>query len=499
MESRDSSSASTNGGDDPADDPTLVSRGLTIADVLGVGGSAIVYRAHDSRHGRDVAIKILRAGAGFEAARERFAKEVRVAAGLRHPHILPLFDSGTLRDGRVFAVMPVAHGRPLRAVIDEAPLAVGDAIRLTREIAEALAYIHARGYVHRDIKPENILVEDSHAVLTDFGIATLTNAPPAPAGASATNVNVDSLRLTQDGKAVGTLQYISPEALRGERSVDGRTDVYALGLVLYEMLIGRLPFTARTPDELVEQREDTALSTRAAGRNDVPRELDAVIARATAIDPDQRFASARALADALSRLSVESRSSHLIRAVRDPDWRLLVLAAGLLLSIAGGVFVLRARRTVMLDPGRAVVADLANDTGDPTLSDIGLLAGNVISGALTSHTRLTVVNANLTLPSKQRPRLPPADSALARQTRELVQQARAGIVITGAYYRRGSALELVAEVTDTRSGRLLGVVGPIRTQASQPDAALRVIADSITAIVRRRYAPPDVAHATTTR
>ncbi len=493
VESRDFSR-----GSDDADlealraDPALIALGLVIVDVLGKGGTAIVYRARDERHGRDVAVKIMRRTPGFPNAAARFRQEVQVAAGLRHAHILPLIDSGSLQDGRLFAVMPVARGRPLSAMIREGPLTIVDAVRLTRETAEALAHIHESGFVHRDVKPENILVEGGHAVLTDFGIAAPLSSLVANddfRGADWWKPSEPIDRLTPTGGAVGTLHYMGPESFRAEGPIDGRVDVYALGIVLYEMLAAERPFDAASPSQLIRRVTNDALPSIRKHRTDVPRELEAVIRRSTAAKPADRYASASAMAIALAHVPMGGsqagqRAASLDR--RPLSFALIVVLAAMII----GFYVWdHARKDSVLDPNRVVVADLVNDTNDSTLANIGVLAGDVITVALTAGTRLTVVNSTIALPSQQQT-VPPVDSIPAGKTRALIASTRAGLVVTGAYLRVDSDLQLLAEVTDTRSGRVLGAVGPIRGSVQHPEPSLRVLADSVVAILHRRHEPP---------
>src|SRR5712691_9101040 len=200
---------------------------------LGRGGMATVYLARDLRHGRPVAIKVLRPEIAATLGPERFLREIDTAARLTHPHILPLHDSGEAA-GFLFYVMPYVEGESLRDRLSrEKQLPLGDALQIAREVADALSYAHSHDVVHRDIKPENILFEAGHAVVTDFGIARAITA----AGGET---------LTGTGIAVGTPAYMSPEQLAGGEHVDGRTDVYSLGCVLYEMLAGEPPFTGPT-------------------------------------------------------------------------------------------------------------------------------------------------------------------------------------------------------------------------------------------------------------
>jgi serine/threonine-protein kinase len=252
---------------------------------LGRGGMAVVYLARDTRHERRVAIKVVLEdlGGGPEVT-DRFLREIRTTAQLHHPHILPLYDSGEA-GGLLYYVMPFVEGESLRERLErEGPLAVGEAVRIAREVADALAFAHERGVVHRDIKPENILLAAGHAAVADFGIARAADAA--------------GLRLTQTGMAVGTPVYMSPEqATAGE--VDGRADLYALGCVLYEMLAGRPPFAGPTAQAVMARHTTDPAAPLRTVRPEVPEALEAVVVRALAKLPVDRWATGRELADAL--------------------------------------------------------------------------------------------------------------------------------------------------------------------------------------------------------
>ena len=208
---------------------------------LGRGGMAIVYLAEDLKHGRRVAIKVLRPELAHELGVDRFLREIRIAAGLSHPNILSVFDSGEA-DDLLYFVMPYVAGETLRDRLrKEGALPLDEAVRVTGEIGEALDRAHEAGIVHRDIKPGNILVESGHALVADFGVARAVDA----AGGE---------RLTRTGVAVGTPTYISPEQLSGDREEDARSDVYSLACLAYEMLAGAPPFSGSSPRERSRRR-----------------------------------------------------------------------------------------------------------------------------------------------------------------------------------------------------------------------------------------------------
>ena len=254
---------------------------------LGSGGMATVYLAHDLKHDRDVAIKVLHPDLGAALGGERFLSEIRTTARLQHPHILPLLDSGEA-DGLLYYVMPVVTGETLRARLErERQLPIPDAVRIAREVAQALDYAHRQGVIHRDIKPENVLLHDGSALVADFGIALAVQS----AGGQ---------RMTQTGLSLGTPQYMSPEQAMGERTIDARTDQYALGAVTYEMLTGDPPFAGSSVQAIVAKvlsEKPTPIRTL---RDTVPAHVEAAVLAALAKLPADRFASTDAYARALA-------------------------------------------------------------------------------------------------------------------------------------------------------------------------------------------------------
>ncbi len=264
--------------------------------LLGEGGMATVYLARDRRHGRPVALKVLRDELAATVGTERFLHEVQVAASLQHPHILPLYDSGEAQ-GVLFYVMPWIDGESLRErLLREERLSMLDAVRIAREAAEGLAYAHRQGVVHRDVKPENVLLQDGHTLIADFGIARAIGA--APTG-----------KLTRPGVVMGTPEYMSPEQAAGEAQLDGRTDVYSLGCVLYEMLAGLPPFQGRSATTLLARHSLEQVPSLTIVRTTIPPELEDTVLRALAKIAADRYTMAE-LAEALRQLEAELPSRH---------------------------------------------------------------------------------------------------------------------------------------------------------------------------------------------
>src|SRR5512134_3119616 len=254
---------------------------------LGAGGMATVYLAHDVRHDRRVALKVLRPELSAILGSQRFLAEIKTTANLQHPHILSLFDSGEA-EGLVFYVMPYVEGETLRDRLKrEHQLPVDDAVRIAREVADALDYAHQHGVVHRDIKPENILLHGGHALVADFGIAL------------AASRSEGGTRMTETGMSLGTPHYMSPEQAMGEREITPKADIYALGCVLYEMLTAEPPFVGPTAQAIIARVMTEEPRSLTLQRRTIPPHVEAAVRTALEKLPADRFASAAAFASAL--------------------------------------------------------------------------------------------------------------------------------------------------------------------------------------------------------
>ena len=320
---------------------------------LGAGGMATVYLAEDPKHHRKVAIKVLKSELAAAIGSDRFLREIEITANLRHPHILPLYDSGEA-DGLLYYVMPRVEGESLAARLDrEKQLPLQDALQITREVADALSYAHSHGVIHRDIKPENILLESGHAVVADFGIARAITA----AGGE---------KLTETGITVGTPLYMSPEQASGSAELDGRSDEYSLGCVLYQMLAGQPPFTGPTVESVVHQHLAAEARPITQLRGAVPPAVADALARTLAKAPADRFTPVGRLIEALEQ------AERLAPTAPQPRRRGAVAAAIGIVLLMGGGFVLTRRGPHLVTLGRR--AQVTLDPGlelDPALSPDG--------------------------------------------------------------------------------------------------------------------------------
>ena len=349
---------------------------------LGRGGMATVYLARDLRHRRRVAIKVLHPELGALLGPRRFRREIETAANLSHPHILPLHDSGRVPvgesaagedEGLLYYVMPYVSGESLRARLRrEGRLAVPDALRVVREVADALDYAHRHGVVHRDVKPENILLdEDGHALVADFGIARADHHEAAGVAGGVPGVGSDAT-LTERGRVIGTPAYMSPEQARGRHDLDGRSDQYSLACVAFELLAGAAPFAGTSAEQLAA-RPTQAPASLAERRPDLPPAADAVLARALALAPDARFDTTSAFAETLAASILDVASPHAPipgtaldstkpESVRPSRRRTLAVAAGLAAGVAiVATLVVRgtpAPRAPPAPPGPPVLAVL---------------------------------------------------------------------------------------------------------------------------------------------
>src|SRR3989454_9276198 len=260
---------------------------------IGRGGMATVYVAQDLKHHRPVAVKVLHPDLAANLGPERFLREIQIAARLQHPHILPLYDSGQ-GAGLLYYVMPYVEGESLRRRLErEKRLPVDDALEIARAVAAALDYAHRHHVVHRDIKPENVMLHEGEAMVTDFGIAKAVS----PAAATS---------LTQTGMAVGTPAYMSPEQASGEIELDGRSDVYSLGCLVFEMLAARTPYTGPTAQAIIAHAFTDPVPALRAFREAVPEWVEHAVAKALAKDPADRYATAAQFGQALSGSDVTS-------------------------------------------------------------------------------------------------------------------------------------------------------------------------------------------------
>ncbi|MBL0179832.1 MAG: protein kinase [Gemmatimonadetes bacterium] len=424
----------------------------TLGETLGVGGTAAVFLAHESKHDRRVVLKVLQPGLAAAIGPTRFLEEVRITARLSHPHILPLLDSGEV-DGLLFYAMPYLGGETLRErLARDGALPLTEAVGLLRDIAAALAHAHSAGVIHRDLKPENVLSVGAHAYLLDFGIAKL-------------EADVESVSVTHPGFAIGTPGYMAPEQAAGQ-AVDHRADLYAWGLLAREILTG-----GRSAAPLGEQRPD------------LPRSLVALVEACLAIDPAERPATASSLVAALDGL---------VAPVRERSWtRRLVPFAAVGAVVFAAVMARREPPSSAALVGPIAVTPLVNETGDSTLSGWGRLAGDWVTQGLHEASLLAVVPwPSILLAAEQHAKSGAPD--LAATVRE---ETGAALVVSGSYYRTGDSLRFQVSITDMRDGRLVAAIPPVVVVKDSAASAVRELRDRVMgalAVALDERMPPEV-------
>jgi serine/threonine-protein kinase len=439
---------------------------------VGAGGMATVYLAEDLRHHRRVALKVLKPELSEVLGAERFLKEIAVTAGLQHPHILPLFDSGEVPaadpgtgggeltgPSLLYYVMPFVEGESLRARLDrEKQLPLDTALDLARQVAGALDYAHRQGVVHRDIKPENVLIHDGQALVADFGIALAVSE----AGGS---------RLTQTGLSIGSPQYMSPEQATGERDIDARSDVYSLACVLYEMLAGDPPFGGSTVQAMLARKLTGGVPSLRPVRDTVSPGLDRVVAKGLATVPADRYASMAVFAGALAHPAAGPKSAGVNRrkALRIGVGAVAVASAGAILWTVG-----RGPVTSWLSPpprfARVAILPLGNRTGDSTSNYVADGLTETLIADLARLENVDVISLASVLGYRAAPK--PVD-AIAR---ELGVEA----VVEGSMHRRDGRLRVEVRLL-TPDG-----ASPAADTLERPAGEVALLAtDMVRALVRR--------------
>jgi tetratricopeptide (TPR) repeat protein len=444
---------------------------------LGQGGMAIVYLARDLKHARHVAVKVLRPDFSTSLGAERFLLEINVAAGLSHPHILALFDSGKA-DRLLYYVMPYVEGESLRQRLDrERQLPLEEALSVARQVASALDYAHAHGVVHRDVKPENILLQRDHVVVADFGLARALYTAASPP-------------LTRSGTVVGTPSYMSPEQASGDRKVDGRTDVYSLACVVFEMIAGVPPFRGATTQAVIAHHVSTPPPSLCAERSTCPPGVDAAVQRALAKVPADRFRTAGDLARALdAAVTADAPPMPAAPAAsRRAGWRgsTAPLAALGAAAVLAGAYLLRATAAGGGDASHVVVLPFTVRAGaGPANAEIGR-AYERVSDALGEWDGVRLVD-----PQRVRDALEERGPEPLR-TNDALRVARtldAGRLVWGDLATTGDSVIVRASLYDARRGSEIRRYA-IRYAPANVGASVQQFRELASALVRGRTELP---------
>ena len=438
----------------------------TVERELGAGGMATVYLAHDARHKRSVAVKVLRPELTATLGTDRFLREIETAARLQHPHIVALYDSGEA-DGLLFYVMPYVDGRSLRQrIVHDGQLPIPDALRILRDVVDALTEAHAQGLVHRDIKPENVLLRGRHALVADFGVAKALSQAKTD-------------ELTSVGVALGTPAYMAPEQAVADPNIDHRADIYAVGAMAYEMLTGRSPFAGLAPHQMLAAHVTEPVVPVTDHRPAIPPALAELVMACLEKNPADRpqsaaemLAAVEAMATPSGSVAVSSPVTTVRRMLRRPRNRVAAVTALALILIVGWM-TRRPRTDAVLDTNRVAIAPF-DVLGGPDLAlwREGLV--DVLSRSLDGAGPMRTVSPTLVIRRW-------SGRGDAQSAQALGQQTGARTVVFGTLVRAGAdSVRLTATVMDVRGATVLGDI-ELREQADRMDR----VADSLTVRVLR--------------
>jgi serine/threonine-protein kinase len=405
---------------------------------IGAGGMATVYLARDPKHDRQVAIKVLRPELAAALGPDRFPREIKIVAQLQHPHVLPLYDSGELQ-GFLYYVMPYVSGESLRTRLDrESQLPIQDAVRILREVADALSYAHSHGILHRDIKPDNVMLSGRHAMVMDFGVAKAVS-------------DAGGETLTTVGVAVGTPQYMSPEQATGQTNLDARSDIYALGILGFELLAGKAPFTGQTAQAILSAQVLETPPPVTQLRASVPQALSDLLARCLAKQPADRWQTADELVHQLEGIVTPSGgiTPTTTRPIRALDAQSGPAAPGRKWLIAVGAVVLVAvlglgAKTLLAGgalpgPERMAVLPIQDISGaDEQFVDA---MHDQLNVALGQTEGLSVVARSAMLGYKTAP----------KPMSEIAATLNIGAILEGTVFRTGDRMRINVQLVEPRS------------------------------------------------
>ena len=446
--------------------------GLVLGRELGNGGMSRVFLVNDPALRRELVVKLLPPELTGDLSLDRFQREIRLAARLQHPHIVPLISTGDA-DGLPWFTMPYIEGATLRERLSrDGELPVGEAVRLLREIASALAFAHGKGIVHRDLKPENVLLTGGIALLADFGVAK--------AVIEATTVG--SRPVTAAGLAVGTPAYMSPEQISADPSIDARSDLYAFGVLAFEMLSGTAPFSARTTQALLAAHLVEMPESLAVRRPAVPAPLAALVMRCLEKRPSDRPQDAREVVSALDALTTPGAGAAPMRSRTISRSRRLAVGMASVAAVVAVWFGVQYRSRYASAPStRVLITPFENLTGDERFAYIGRVAADRLAR------RVAQVGSNDVVPSTTvMLALHDTTGDRARQLQRLSVATNAGLIVSGSVVLRGDSLVVQSQVSEARSGATVITLDPFAGPTSDPVAAIDALGDRLLGALGRR-------------